>query len=272
MANPYPMQPMGQPMMQQQPPAPMGGMPQMGAPPAVKRGTSKAVPVVVSAGLAIGVFCGLLFGLGVDKDEAKADPAPTKVTASTPKKTEGDVAPAFAPEKKDVKVPSLAPQVVDKDGKTKDAPKEDKKEAGSGSGSAKEEAKPTKVVGKLTIEVMPEGAAKAAKVSIDGTDIEGLTWELDMTDLVKGKKPEEVKKEVKIVVKSSGYKDSNPTPVAVVATADTKVKIEMIKRYTGGGTGNLPRVQQPVVPNNGGGNTKPPPPKCKKPPCGLIDI
>src|SRR5262245_62755761 len=35
--------------------------------------TAKVVPVVVSAGLAIGVFCGLLFGLGTGKS-ATADP------------------------------------------------------------------------------------------------------------------------------------------------------------------------------------------------------
>ena len=85
MANPYP--PHMQPQMQQphgqpghpghpgqhpgQPgPMPMGPVPtpqpMPGQPPraaVVRRGTSRAVPVVVSMGLAIGVFCGLLFGL-----------------------------------------------------------------------------------------------------------------------------------------------------------------------------------------------------------------
>ena len=49
---------------------PMGGMP-----PPMRRGTSKAVPVVVSAGLAVGVFCGLLFGLGTEQSEASNEPA-----------------------------------------------------------------------------------------------------------------------------------------------------------------------------------------------------
>src|SRR5690242_5178719 len=64
MANPgYPMQP---PMMGGPPPMrPSAPMPQ-------RRGTSKAVPVVVSAGLAVGVFCGLLFGLGTGKHDAQA--------------------------------------------------------------------------------------------------------------------------------------------------------------------------------------------------------
>src|SRR5690606_35233546 len=56
---------------------PMGGPP-MGAQPMprpIRRGTSKAVPIVVSAGLAVGVFCGLLFGVGTGKEEAAAAPA-----------------------------------------------------------------------------------------------------------------------------------------------------------------------------------------------------
>src|SRR5690242_149786 len=72
MANPsYPQ--MGQ--------MPMGAPPPMGPPTMnrpMRRGVSKAVPVVVSAGLAVGVFCGLLFGLGTDKDEANAAPAKTE--------------------------------------------------------------------------------------------------------------------------------------------------------------------------------------------------
>src|SRR5437870_4745265 len=96
MANPYPMQ--GQ--MMQQPP--------MGArPPVMRRGTSRAVPVVMSAGLAIGVFCGLLFGVGLDKDEAVAATTPT--VTSNPKKPDADVPDPFAPTRKDVKVPTLAP-------------------------------------------------------------------------------------------------------------------------------------------------------------------
>jgi hypothetical protein len=53
----------------------MGGPP-MGMPPPVRRGgVSKAVPVVVSAGLAVGVFCGLLFGIGTGKKDAIARPS-----------------------------------------------------------------------------------------------------------------------------------------------------------------------------------------------------
>src|SRR6476659_2470881 len=75
----YPQQPpMGGPPMGG---PPMGGPP-MGGPPMngpqtgmrpARRGTSKAVPIVVSAGLAVGVFFVLLFGVG-KKSEAVAAP------------------------------------------------------------------------------------------------------------------------------------------------------------------------------------------------------
>lgn len=291
MANPYP--PMQQPMMQPpmgtgQGPAQMPQGPQARPPGNVmRRGTSKAVPVVVSAGLAIGVFCGLLFGLGVDK-EATAEP--TVTTAETPKKKDDAVAAPFQPEaKKDVKVPSLAPQVVNKDGTT--TPQ--KADAGSGSGSAAktdkpvEPPKPVKVNGTLKIEIEPAEAAKVAKVTIDGKDIDGLSYELDMTEDVKAatkgsgqgpdgalkpdaKKPD-VKKELKFTVKASGYRDYSGK-VEIFAERDTSVKVPMQKRSSTPVGGGLPRPPpggyvKPPAGNGGGGGQK-----CKKPPCGLIDI
>ncbi len=268
MANPYPMQP--PPMMQ--PPMGTGQGPAQlpvtqSRPAVVRRGTSRAVPVVVSAGLAIGVFCGLLFGLGVEKDEASAA---TVTTAETPKKADTEVAAPFQPEpKKDVKVPSLAPQVVNKDGTTSPAKPADLKPV--------EPAKPTKINGTLKIDIQPEDAAKVAKVTIEGQDIDGVAFELDMTqafkDATKDLKPDakkpEVKKEVKVVVKAAGFRDFT-SKVDVVAERDTTFKVTMQKKSSGGGNvGGLPRPPPP------GGNTRPPPSggqKCKKPPCGLIDI
>ena len=52
----------------------MGGPPMGAAVRPMRRGTSKAIPVVVSAGLAVGVFCGLLFGVGTGKNNARAAP------------------------------------------------------------------------------------------------------------------------------------------------------------------------------------------------------
>src|SRR6478752_957342 len=71
----------GYPMGQQMP---MGGAAPMQKP--VRRGTSKAVPVVVSAGLAVGVFCGLLFGVGTGKAKAaEAAPAGNNVKKDSDK-------------------------------------------------------------------------------------------------------------------------------------------------------------------------------------------
>src|SRR5215813_5895935 len=77
------------------PPNPMmmgGPHPPMAPPPPMRRGTSKAVPVVVSAGLAVGVFCGLLFGLGTTKQDAHAAPS----TGSNVEHADSD-SPAAAP-------------------------------------------------------------------------------------------------------------------------------------------------------------------------------
>jgi len=232
-------------------------------------GTSRAVPVVVSAGLAIGVFCGLLFGLGVEKDEAVAA---TVTTVEPPKKPDTVAAP-FQPERKDVKVPSLAPQVIKKDGTTEPA------KAGGGSDAKTEKPveppKLTKINGTLKFEIQPDDAAKVAKVTIDGKDIDGANFELDMTEAftvaVKDLRPDakkpEVKKELKIVVKASGFRDFT-SKVDIVAERDTTLKVTMTKK-SGGNVGGLPRPPPP------GGFTRPPPnggQKCKKPPCGLIDI
>src|SRR5688500_3521584 len=115
MANPYPPNPNMhgmQPMQQQQ--QPMQQMPphqhmQQQQPPrgpsSSRNGTSRAVPIVVSAGLAVGVFCGLLFGVGIPETTAspetgnnvkEADPAETAPTptasASTAAKPAATVA------------------------------------------------------------------------------------------------------------------------------------------------------------------------------------
>src|SRR5690349_14216371 len=91
----YPQQPpMGGPPMGG---PPMGGPP-MGGPPMngpqtgmrpPRRGTSKAVPIVVSAGLAVGVFFGLLFGVGKKSEAVAAPPdktAKAESKAATPSK------------------------------------------------------------------------------------------------------------------------------------------------------------------------------------------
>jgi hypothetical protein len=287
MANPYPMQqPMGQPQ--------MGGG--GGAPPraqTVKRGTSKAVPVVVSAGLAIGVFCGLLFGLGIEKDEAVA--ATTTTTAPKAKTEPAEVPAPFKPADPPAAT-KPPPAKVAAAGTTGTGSAETKPEAtpgdkaGSGdtktekpgTGSAATPAAPSKLVGKLTITVKPEAIAKTAKIYIDGKQIDSNVFEVDLTDKLDAKK-NEARKTVKVLVKASGYKDIERS-VDIVAAPNSEnnnsFEVDLPKRATpppgggtnpGGNTGTTPNRPPPP-----GGGTKPPSggnkPKCKKPPCGLIDI
>src|SRR5689334_22559791 len=131
MANPG-QYPMGNPMQPGGPP--MGPMGQMAPRRPVRQGTSKMVPVVVSAGLAIGVFCGLLFGLGTGKRSAQAEPPKASNNAKKPD---------------DYEPGSLAnPNVkLDKN------PKAGSAVAASGSGSAADTAPPPAKPGKVVVEI-----------------------------------------------------------------------------------------------------------------------
>src|SRR5262245_39188638 len=163
MANPrsYPIGDPGGARMQNMGGPPMGQMGMMPRP-QMRQGTSKIVPVVVSAGLAVGVFCGLLFGLGTGK---RSDAAPQKVSNNA--KRDDDT--GFTPE-------SLAnPNVKIPD---KNEPKAGSnavaKGSGDGAGSAELAIKPTKLV----VEIKPETAAQGAKVLVDGKPIEGLSTDI----------------------------------------------------------------------------------------------
>jgi hypothetical protein len=185
----------------------------------IKRGTSKAVPVVVSAGLAVGVFCGLLFGVGVDKGEAAP---PSK---SHPMKKDGTP---------DTDVPAALQPTVN-DGPKKDPPKAGSDSgsavaaAGSGSGSAAPAvgsgsgsavaavAKP-----KLAIELAPNDIAAGAKILVDGKEITGTSLEYEVDPATnKAKTPSVV-----VTVKAQGYKDAEQK---VALDGDTTVKFEMVK-------------------------------------------
>ena len=273
----YPQQPMQQPPMQPMPPQ------QGAAPKPVKRGTSKIVPVVVSAGLAVGTFCGLLFGVGTGeaadaspsssepkKDEPKKDdttpnpsasakPAETKPAETKPAETKpvetkpaqavataGSAAPAAgsaAPAAGSAATPATT--TTGAAGSAATPP------ANAGSAAAKPTVaavEPAVKKPKLTVEVTPASVAATAKITVDGKAIDGNALEIDL-----GK---DAKKEVKIVVKASGYKTVEQK---VDIDSDVAVKIELIKRPSApaGGTARPPA----------GTGTKP-----KKPPGGLIDI
>jgi hypothetical protein len=280
-----------QPMQPQQP------MPATAAPPPqVKRGTSKAVPVVVSAGLAVGVFCGLLFGLGTgDAVEAVAAPAPK---TDKVKKADGDVNDSFAPKTKvadnkpadtkpaDTKPADTKPADTKTDAKPDDTKPADTKtdtkpadtKTDTKPADTKTDAKPAdtktdtkpaakKVVGKLIIELKPESVLKIAKITIDGKPLDGPMFELDMTDMKPDPKKNEIRKAVKVSIRASGYRDLDRV-VEIVGDTENKFEVEMVKHGT---------VNPNPNPNNNPTPPRPPPPnpnkpKCKKPPCGLIDI
>ncbi len=278
MANPgYPQQPMQpQPMHQQ----PMGQMPH-GAPAPVKRGTSKIVPVVVSAGLAVGTFCGLLFGVGtgevdaspssseVKKDEPKQDDTPNPSASAKPTETKpSEVKPATPPSAGSATPTVAAGSAAPAAGSAAPAAGSAAPAAGSGtttaaagsgattpptSGAGSAAAKPTVAAAepavkkpKLTVEVTPESVAATAKITVDGKAIDSNAIEIDL-----GK---DAKKEVKIVVKAAGYKTVEQK---VEIDSDVAVKIELIKRPSAPAGGTRPNTGTP--------------PK-KKPPGGLIDI
>lgn len=232
MANPgYPMQPgpHGPPMMG----GPQGPMGQ--PPPPMRRGTSKAVPVVVSAGLAVGVFCGLLFGLGTGKDDAQA-------AASTGSDAKHEATkPAPVPDKP--VAPSPAPPIVPAGSGSGSA----MVASGSGSGSAAPAAPtpPAAKTAKLIVAITPEAAAATAKIKVDGKDITGNTVELPATT-----------KSAKVSITATGY-HSEDKVVEITPDADTKLDIELRKRAI------APDPGTPVPPR--------PPPK-KKPGGDLIDL
>jgi hypothetical protein len=264
MANPqYPMQPMQQMPGQM----PQHQMPQPGMPPppaVVRRGTSRAVPIVVSAGLAVGVFCGLLFGVGTGEPAAAAPSKGNNVKAADPSETTPTPT-AKAPDtsvKKDPP-PTVKPTVVaaatgsggttppatgttpPATGTPPPATGTPPPATGAGAGSAK--AVPAVNKAKILVELKPDTIVPTAKITVDGQEITGGTLELDLGDAKK--------KEVKLVVKASGYKDHEQK---VEVEGDTTVRIEMIKR-----------ASAPA-----GGLKRPPPPGGKKKPPGggLIDI
>lgn len=283
MANPGPYPPMGPPMGGQMPP-PMGGPPPMGMQPRppMKQGTSKMVPVVVSAGLAVGVFCGLLFGLGTGKSIA----GPTQVS-------NGVKANADEP---------MAPQSVKSDVKTAPTPKAGSGSAvaaaGSGSAVVVDAGPPEPEIAKLRIELKPDPVGQNAQITVDDQPVAGQEINIPMDPAVP-------KKKVHVKVRAVGFRDLDTT--FDVAVGDNTMNTELTKgKSTLPANGQPPPVvadtpkpagdtpkpvatdapkpngdaakptgTKPVAdtPKPAGDKPKPPPPKPKpKPKGGLIDI
>lgn len=257
MANP------GYPQMGQMPPGmgpPMGGPP-MGMPPGmpprpVRQGVSKAVPIVVSAGLAVGVFCGLLFGVGTGKKDAVAAPSkgnnakeqPVEDTThlvETPTKPITPTAQIGAGSGSAVAAAGSAAGSGAGSGSAVAAAAGSAAGSGAGSGSAAVAMKT------LTIKVEPDAAASVAKIQIDGKAITGTSLELP-----------EATTSVKVSLSAAGYHSIDKT--IELLGEETTVEFPMQKRSGAspgfGGTD----THRPTVPKR--------PPGPKKQPGGLIDI
>jgi hypothetical protein len=226
---------------------PMGGPggpppgPPMGGPPVgqtARRGTSKAVPIVVSAGLAVGVFCGLLFGVG-KKSEAVAAGSSTAATVAKDEPSSDKAAPAGVGASDPV-TPATT---------TTPTPTAGTGSAAPAAGSTSATASPTLAVEnktiKLTVTVKPDRAADDAKLIIDGEPVDGMSIELPAD-----------KKSVKVEIKSSGYRSVDKK--IDLAGGDTAVEFEMAKRSSGSSTPQVRPPKRPDRPPSGGG--------------GLIDI
>jgi hypothetical protein len=233
----------------------MGG-PQMGGPPMggpmgmqrpIRRGTSKAVPVVVSAGLAVGVFCGLLFGVGTGKNAAIAAPSASNVKAKTegeePKPEPGAAptglgATAAAPVVKAgsaAAVGSGSPPAVAAVGSAAPA-------VGSGSGSATPAVEEKKVL-KVTFKLKPESAEKDATITVDGKEITGLVTEIPIDT-----------KSMKVEIKASGYRTLDKKQDIVEAPGNEMlIEYELVKKPTSSHTRPPKRPERPTNAGGGGG-------------------
>ncbi|MEZ4366934.1 MAG: PEGA domain-containing protein [Kofleriaceae bacterium] len=178
-------------------------LPQPG--PAVRRGTSKAVPVVVSAGLGVGVFFGLVLGIGGGTSAPAGAPPVAAVTidAGVP-----DAAPAVAAVVVDAAPP---PVVID---------------------AAVPDAGPPPVpVATLTFEVVPAGAD--IRLTVDGEAVDGTTSQLELPD---------GKRTVRVVGRASGYRTFDKK---ITVRGDQVVDVRLVKRRASSGGDDGPGLMDP---------------------------
>ena len=208
----------------------------------VRHGTSKAVPVVVSAGLAVGVFCGLLFGVGTG--QKKADAAPS---AASNVKKEDDSNKNAAPEGLGASSATPTPTPTPATPTTPAAGSAAVPTVATGSAAAPTTpttpAKPAEKMVKVVIKVVPDTAQSAAKISIDGTAITGNETDIPLS-----------KKSVKIVIKTDGYRTAEKK-LDLIDGDQMTVELPLSKRPAGGGGGGVHAPKRPDRPpsNSGGG-------------------
>jgi hypothetical protein len=252
MANPaYPpqMQPQGMPG---RPVPGGGGIPLAGT---MRKGTPKAVPIVVSAGLAVGVFCGLYFGLGTGQAaEAETDATGSaKSTGPTGPKSAagatGEVTNFASGTQPDAAPSDAAPAVVAGTGSGSAAtPGTGSGSAtpGTGSGSAMPgtgsgSAVPAAITVELTFAITPTNA----QVTIDGKPVTDGKATISFTG---------DKKTIRLIAKASGHRSYDKKITLTKDTAEESIEIKLPKRSSSGSS-RPPR----------GGNDR-------DPPGGLIDL
>jgi hypothetical protein len=218
----------------------------------VRQGTSRMVPVVVSAGLAIGVFCGLLFGLGTGKSAAE----PSKASNGVKQTEEPTVDPSAID----------TSHVHDKDKPatgTGSAAQASAATGSAGSAAAAGSAAPATTEARITVEIKPDSAVGLAKVSVDGEEIRGTSTTISL--------PAGTRRKVTVSVKATGYNTAEDSQE--IDGSPASFKFDLIKTApaststsTGNGNGNAGTGSK----SNSGSTPRPPPPKKK--PGGLIDI
>jgi hypothetical protein len=165
------------------------------------------VPVVVSAGLAVGVFAGLLFGLGTGEDEAHAGrrigsgsgPIAPVIDISTEEYdgTEKAKPVALAPDAGPPDAAPVTPAVVE----------------------------PAIKIARLTLVIVPPGVS--TKVTVDGNPVDGEV-EIDITAGTKT---------VDLVVKAAGFRDFKKK---IPVYGDDTLTIELSKQRPVGTVGPGP--------------------------------
>jgi hypothetical protein len=207
----------------------------------MRRGAPKIVPIIMSAGLAVGVFCGLLFGVGKKSEAIAAEPSKGNNVKPATEPAEAKPDPRAAPAglgATAAKPPPPAPGSGAKPGTATVA---------AGSGAPAAAPPPPTVVEekkiKVTVTLKPEAAMKDAKLYIDGKVAEGTSFEMPAD-----------KKSVKVEVKAPGYRSVEKT--INLTGQDVAVEFETVKRSSG--TPGVRPPKRPDKPPSGGG--------------GLIDI
>ncbi|HEX3480543.1 MAG TPA: hypothetical protein VHT91_36245 [Kofleriaceae bacterium] len=206
----------------------------------IRQGTSHIVPVVVAAGLAVGVFCGLLFGLGTKHEAA----APSRGGTGAKQSEESQIQAAQVstgtklPDRPRAATGSAAVPAGSAAVPAGSAAGGAVAAGAAGTGTA---AAPGP--GKLKVEIEPASAAQAAKVLVDGIQITGTEVDIPFD-------PGVAKKSVKVVVRVPGYKDLEKSiEVESDGSASISFDLKGVRMVPGSDDGSK------AAGGNAGGNT-----------------